>query len=607
MKTDSSRPITPVHASRFDPTPHRPMLVSIVRAIEALPDEGGVVAPALLDRILRDHPRDGRGFFSRSQIIAGFRAFAEAESFAISEHAFVRRVQLRPVRTQSGVTPLTVLTKPFPCPGHCVFCPNDARMPKSYLADEPGAQRAANSHFDPYLQTWNRLDAYRAIGHPVEKVELIVLGGTWSAYPEAYQIWFTRRCFDALSDFGAGIDGRAEVETQIRDFDGLQDATRRGYNETVTAHLRSKLGGRLLDVGERADWDELEAAHRRNESARCRCVGFVIETRPDHVTPSEVLRIRRLGCTKVQIGFQSLSDRILELNRRGHDVAATRRAMRLLRGAGFKVHAHWMPNLLGATPVSDLEDFERVFGDEDFRPDELKIYPCSLIETADLMDHHRRGEWRPYEHAELLDVVVGALARVPRYCRVTRVIRDISSDDIVVGNKRTNFRQIAEAELVRRGQRCMDIRAREIRRDAVDADELSLRETRYATSIGDERFLEYVTPDDRIVGFLRLSLPGRGGRDARPDEIADSAMVREVHVYGASLELGRTGSERAQHRGIGGGLVEAAVEHARAAGFDDLAVISSVGTRPWYRRLGFRDGVLYQHRAIAGPLPLPRA
>jgi len=598
MTAESTRPIAPAHASRFDPTLHRESLVSIVRAIAALSDDGGVLAPAALDRILREHPRDGRGFFSRSQIIAGFRAFAEEESFGLSEHAFLRRVQLRPVRTQSGVTPLTVLTKPFPCPGHCVFCPNDVRMPKSYLADEPGAQRAANSHFDPYLQTWNRLDAYRAIGHPVEKIELIVLGGTWSAHPEAYQIWFTRRCFDALSDFGAGIDGRAAVQTRILDFGRADDPAGRGYNETVTSHLRERLDGRLLDVGERSDWAGLEEAHRRNETARCRCVGFVVETRPDHVTWSEVMRIRRLGCTKVQIGFQSLSDRILAVNRRGHDVAATREAMRLLRGAGFKIHAHWMPNLLGATPASDLADFDRVFGDEAFRPDELKIYPCSLIETAELMDHHRRGEWRPYEHAELLEVVVGALARVPRYCRVTRVIRDISSDDIVVGNKLTNFRQIAEAELARRGQRCVDIRAREIRRDPIDAAVLSLRETRFATSVGEEVFLEFVTPADRIVGFTRLTLPDRAKRSDCPSEIADSAMIREVHVYGASLELGRAAGGRAQHRGVGGSLVEAAVERARAAGFADLAVISAIGTRPWYRRLGFEDGELYQHRSI---------
>jgi elongator complex protein 3 len=257
-----------------------------------------------------------------------------------------------------------------------------------------------------------------------------------------------------------------------------------------------------------------------------------------------------------------------------------------------------MPNLLGSTPASDHAGFERVMGDVDIRPHELKIYPGSLIETAELMDHYRRGEWRPYDHDELLEVVVGALARVPRYCRVTRVIRDISSDDIVVGNKLTNFRQIAEAELSRRGGRCLDIRSREIRRDSIDARDLSDRETRYATSVGEECFLETVTPDDRIVGFLRLSLPDPAGRGDRPAEIADSAIIREVHVYGASLELGRIPGGLAQHRGIGGRLVDAAVERARAAGYQDLAVISSVGTRPWYRRLGFGDGALYQHRPL---------
>jgi len=215
------------------------------------------------------------------------------------------------------------------------------------------------------------------------------------------------------------------------------------------------------------------------------------------------------------------------------------------------------------------------------------------------MDHYRSGAWRPYTHAELLEVVSGALERVPRYCRVTRVIRDISSDDIVAGNKLTNFRQIAEAELRRRGGRCVDIRAREIRRESVDAGTLALRETRYATSGGEECFLEYVTPADRIVGFLRLSLPRASSARDTIDELTGSAIIREVHVYGASLELGSRPDARAQHRGLGARLVEAAASRARDAGHRDLAVISAVGTRPWYRRLGFEDGALYQHRVLA--------
>ncbi len=583
----------------FDPEAHRADLLPIVRAIVALPEGCGEerVPHEVLEQLLRAHPREGRGFFSRAQLIAGYRHFASVEPFAIDEAQFVRRVQLRPVRTQSGVTPLTVLTKPYPCPGRCVFCPNDVRMPKSYLSDEPGAQRAAVNHFDPYLQTWNRLDAYRAIGHPVEKVEMIVLGGTWSSHPEPYQVWFVKRCFDALNDFGAGRDGRASVRVGNVGFGALSGTPDRPYNDTVGEHLRATLDGQLLDAGERAAWGELEEAQRENETAGCRSVGFVVETRPDHLTQDEVTRIRRLGCTKVQIGYQSLDDGILALNARGHDVAATRRAMRLLRSAGFKIHAHWMPNLLGATPASDIEDFERLFSDPDFRPDELKIYPCSLIETAELMDYHRRGEWSPYTHEELLHVVSTALGRVPRYCRVTRVIRDISSDDIVVGNKLTNFRQIAEKELARRGGACRDIRAREIRGERFDANELVVRTTEYASCTGVEHFIEFTTAADRICGFVRLALP-----DARAEwgieEIRGSALIREVHIYGASLELGSAGGERAQHRGLGQRLMALAEETARTAGYAHLAVISAVGTRPYYRRFGFEDGSLYQHKRL---------
>ena len=546
---------------RFDPAEHAADLLAIVREIQALPDAGGVIASDVMETILRRHPRDGRGFYSRAQLIAGARHLVAEGAIELDEEAFVSRIRMRPVRTQSGVTPLTVLTKPYPCPGGCVFCPNDVRMPKSYLADEPGAQRAALNDFDPYLQTWNRLSTYRAIGHPVGKVEMIILGGTWSSHPEAYQVWFIKRCFEALNDFGSGLDRREEVKRLTPDFRSLQGKDGRDYNEVVGEHLRGGLDGSLVDPRETAAWAELEGVQKENEEAHCRCVGLVVETRPDHLSVDEVRRIRRLGCTKVQIGYQSLSDEILVANKRGHGVSHTRGAMEWLRAAGFKIHAHWMPNLLAATPESDIEDFERLFGDAAFRPDELKIYPCSLIETAELMDYHQRGEWRPYDHDELLEVVTAALERVPRYCRVTRVIRDISSDDIVEGNKLTNFRQIAEKALAQQGRQCVDIRAREIRTDRLDLASLEYRETRYKSAIGEEVFLEFVNPEDRIAGFARLSLPERS---ADLDELAGSALLREVHVYGAATEVGTRPAERTQHQGLGQQLVKADVRRALA-------------------------------------------
>jgi elongator complex protein 3 len=549
--------------------------------------------------MLTRHPRAGRGLFSRSELIAGYRAFAADEKFALDEARFIARVQMRPVRTQSGVTPVTVLTKPYPCPGQCVFCPNDVRMPKSYLSAEPGCQRAEANGFDPYLQTYQRLLAFHAIGHPTDKAELIVLGGTFSYYPEPYRLWFVKRCFDAFNDFGAGRDGRAAAEAQrlsVSEQRTVLDGRRlgAGYNRVVRRFLRQQTGSDLLRDFEHATPAELASAQRENETARTRNVGMVLETRPDHIDEAEVERLRRLGCTKVQIGYQSLSDEILQRNKRGHDVEATRRAMRLLRRAGFKILAHVMPNLLGATPDSDAEDIARVFDDPDFRPDELKVYPCSVIESAELMRYYEDGSYRPYDYDQLLQVLCEVLRRAPRYCRLARVIRDISSSDIVAGNRLSNFREIAERALRAAGEQPVEIRSREIREVSAAASG-TLRTTLYATSTGEERFLEFVTEDDRILGFCRLSLPSA---PSFIPEIAGSALLRELHVYGASLSIGEQAGVRAQHRGYGRRLIERACEDAAHAGYASLAVISAVGTRDYYRKRGFEDGELYQHRSL---------
>jgi elongator complex protein 3 len=625
------------YRSTLDIEAYRAPLTAILRAIIAHP---GVLSRRDMERILRQHPRDGSGFFRRDDLIRAYRAFAGTGDLPPFDPAVLERIRLKPTRTISGVTPLTVLTKPFPCPGECIFCPNDVRMPKSYLADEPGAQRAEQNAFDPYLQTVSRLRAYYNTGHPTDKVEVIILGGTWSFYPETYQVWFVKRIFDALNDFGQGVEvaaaRAAEVEAALREGSqfrpsiqtllpqgkGLQSSSyplalrERGpggeghaYNHLVQSLYagemrRSRALAQAVARGERArtpadeyaSWEELEAAHRANEQAACRCVGLVVETRPDHIDAAEVLRIRRLGCTKVQIGVQSLNDTVLRLNKRGHDVAATRRAFRLLRAAGFKIHAHWMPNLYGASPQADMDDYVRLFDAPDFRPDELKIYPCSLVESATLMDRYRDGSWRPYTRAELLDVLVTCLARTPEYCRLTRIVRDIPSTDIVAGEMTTNLRQDVETELARRGLGSGDIRLREVRRSDVAAGELHLDEQHYATSTGEEVFLQMITAERRIAAFLRLSLPTVP--PLTPD-LGGAAVIREVHVYGQSLGIGEASAGKAQHTGLGTQLIERAAAIARGRGYRRLAVISAVGTRAYYRRRGFADGTLYQIRDLA--------
>ncbi len=604
----------------FDAEAHREQLIPLLKIILSAP---GRLSSREHQQLMRRYPKPaGEGFYSLANLVEGWRVFAGHAGLPVYDEALLYKLRRKPVRTMSGVTPLTLLTKPFPCPGTCIFCPNDVRMPKSYLADEPGAQRAEKNAFDPYLQTWMRLQTYHNLGHSTDKIEIIILGGTWSFYPETYQIWFVKRIFDALHDFGKGIDRRESVIAALREksqFAGLpvSDVTIEGaamaasYNQTVqevyAAEMRRSRGlAEQIAAGSRqrgpadeyAAWDELEAAQRENETAACRAVGLVIETRPDHISPEEVIRVRRLGCTKVQIGFQSLNDRVLELNKRGHDVAATRRAVALLRRAGFKIHAHWMPNLRGSSPAADLEDYRRLFDDPDFRPDELKIYPCSLIESAELMQQYQAGEWRPYRHDELLELLVGCFQRTPEYCRLTRVIRDIPGADIVDGNKVTNFRQLVERELERRGARSLDIRAREVRKKAVTTADLKLDCLSYESSIGDEIFLQYITEQREIAGFLRLSLPDA---DDEPllEELRGCAMIREVHVYGLALGIGATGEGRAQHAGLGTRLIERAAAIAAERGYGRLAVISSVGTREYYRKRGFVDGALYQIRDLA--------
>jgi elongator complex protein 3 len=603
----------------FHYTDHLTEVLTVWRALE----KAKRVDNELLQKLIKRSPLSNQSLLSKTDLITAYKKLAGTHGLLPYDEALVKAIMMKPTRTISGVAPVTVLTKPFPCPGKCIFCPNDIRMPKSYMSDEPGAQRAERNYFDPYLQTYNRLDALYSMGHPVDKVELIILGGTWSYYPESYQIWFIKECFRALNEFNQDDDRtrvRAYYRQKQREFQARQEVyltddpahnkkafaklqvhgeelTKR-YNQVVsevyTAPER-KLG---LDKYQSATWEELTAQQKINETGKIRNVGLVIETRPDNISEAEVIRVRKLGCTKTQIGVQSLQDDVLKKNHRGHDVAATRRAFKLLRQAGFKIHAHWMANLYGSNPELDKRDFELLFTDPDFHPDELKIYPCSLIESAELMQYYKAGKWKPYTQKQLLGVLSHVLLATQPYCRLTRVIRDIPSTDIVVGNKKTNFRQIAEAHLDQLGQRSQDIRAREIRGEKFDPTKIKLTTINYETSSSSEQFLQYLVPTingEKLLGFLRLSLPKQTNFI---DELKGAAIIREVHVYGPALKIGGKANKHAQHLGLGTKLMAEAKKRAKLAGFKKLSVISAIGTREYYRKKGFSDGELYQHMKV---------
>ena len=539
------------------------------------------------------------------------------------EERFIRSVRMKPRRTASGVATITVITRPHTCSSNCIYCPCDLRMPKSYLANEPACQRAELTFFDPYVQVAARLQALHQMGHSTDKVELIVLGGTWSDYPESYQYWFIKELFRALNDWPNSPNhiqerlswytsfGLQNSEEALSSFVAEQQAAIFDDNTTYNQAFH-----KLYDTSQphqsawsqmQSTYDELVEQQHVNETAAARVVGLVIETRPDTITPDNLRMFRQLGCTKIQIGIQSTRQEILDVNKRQMPVAQIKRAFSLIRLYGFKIHSHLMVNLLGATPEADKQDFKTFVTDPGFLPDEIKLYPCALVSGTQLVQKYREGAWQPYAKDELVDVLVQDVLATPPYVRISRMIRDISATDILVGNKHTNLRQMVEQELATEdvASRVQEIRFREINQQQVRAAELTLQDFTYTTAVSDEHFLQWVTADNKIAGFCRLSLPHwdkltAGACDVTANELLvqpGQAMIRELHVYGQALSLGSEGMS-AQHQGLGQKLLAKASSIAAEAGYTSLNVISSIGTRAYYRAQGFTDAGLYQQKAL---------
>lgn len=593
------------------------------------------LAPDALDRIIRARNREVAGpvrYVAKKKLLPFYQEAKEHRpehwrTWGVSpaeEALLVRTLQVKPRRTASGVATVTVLTKPWPCSSACLYCPNDVRMPKSYLHDEPACQRAERNWFDPYLQVTARLRTLHQMGHVTDKVELIVLGGTWSDYPEAYQIWYMHELFRALNDMGCETAVERESETRRKQYRDAGMACERddlanwaaeaqarvtagdaSYNETVRnlyacGTLADGNGWAAAAQWQTATFSQLEALQRENESAEHRCVGLVVETRPDAVTPNRLATLRRLGCTKLQMGIQSLDERILAANHRGIGVDRMQQAFELARIFGFKTHAHFMTNLLGATPESDAADYRRMVEHPAFKPDEIKLYPCALVDGTGLVAHWRDGSWRPYTEQELVNLLAEDVLVTPPFTRISRMIRDISAHDIMTGNKKVNLRQLVDLELAKRAQPVQEIRSREIAFGAAANDELSLSEIAYETTNTREVFLQWVAPGNRIAGFLRLSMPNADYVGAHAADLpidAGEAMIREVHVYGRVAGL-HQGGENAQHRGLGRMLIERACDIARENGYTAINVISAIGTRGYYRKQGFTDNGLYQQRSL---------
>lgn len=482
-------------------------------------------------------------------------------------------IQKRGVRTMSGVAPVTVMTKPFPCPGKCVYCPTDIRMPKSYLPSQPAAQRGFRQRFDPYTQVFVRLKALKMTGHEVSKVELRVLGGTWSSYEKKYQTWFLKRCLMAMNDFQEQIDDkRTDKMENILKSENVHSVY--GDEQVNKVVLKSLRKGRTT----------FAEMVKENETASVRCIGINVETRPDFIDKAEVRRLRNLGVTKVEIGVQTTDDRVQDLTLRGHDLQSVKDATKLLKDSGFKISYHMMPNLPGTTVELDKRMVRELFEDEGYQPDYLKIYPCVVLPKAALALDYRKGLYVPYDDATLEEVLLEEIKSVPEWCRIDRIARDIPATDIEAGFKTSNIRQILEKKLRDLGTPCRDIRAREVMKEKVKIEDIKFVERDYAANGGKELFLSYEdVKKDKLIALLRLRFPNK----TFLPELKGAALIREVHVYGKQIAVGGALSGQKQHVGWGTKLMADAEKLAREAGYKKMAVIAGIGTREYYKKRGY--------------------
>ena len=451
------------------------------------------------------------------------------------------------MRTASGVSPVAVMTSPEDCPhGVCIYCPGgvDNDSPQSYTGQEPAALRAGQNHFDPFLQTSNRIRQYQEIGHPTDKIDLIIMGGTFPSRTQEYQDTFLMGCFKAMN------------------------------------------GHSSLD---------LESAHKLNESAHHRCIGITIETRPDHCMEPQIRQIQRLGGTRIELGVQTTDDSILERVKRGHLMKETLRSTTLIKDAGLKLVYHIMPGLPGSTPDSDLTSFERLFKDPALRPDMLKIYPTLVVKGTELHKMWLRGKYQPLETEDAAELIAKMKKIIPPYVRIQRIQRDIPAKLIEAGVKKSNLRQLAQNILHKSGDRCHCIRCREAGHTDRIVKNVDFMQQEYESSDGKELFLSFEDKENEVlIAYLRLRFPSTGSENGKQRR----AIVRELKVSGMEVPLGHREESQFQHTGYGRTLLQKAESISRDRDWTSIIVTSGVGVRPYYRNLGYDRSGFYMEKKL---------
>lgn len=472
------------------------------------------------------------------------------------EDDVVDLLRRKPVRTASGVSPVAIMTSPKMCPhGKCLYCPGGPASEftdsaQAYTGEEPASLRAKQNDYDPYGQVTLRLNQLQYIGHPVDKIDLILMGGTMTSRSHDYQQWFVSRALKAMNDYDVNSDPNP---SDINSF--AEDEYNFEYIENI-----------------------IETNEKESD---VKCIGITFETKPDWCEHEQIDRMLGLGGTKVEIGVQTTYDSINRDMHRGHGVEASKNANKWLRDSGFKIGYHMMPGQPGMSKDMNIKDFKRIFNKDDWKPDYLKIYPTLVVKGTRVYDMWKRGDFEPLTNEEAADLVSEIMSIIPKYVRLTRVQRDIPADNIEAGVWKSNLRQLAQQKLEDKGLSCDDIRSREVGLSDTEPNDVEINTMKYNSAGGKEHFISIDgIKSDEIVGFCRLRFPN----DPHRKELSDAAIVRELHVYGNEVGISNDSENSWQHSGFGKRLIEKAENISREAGYNKLSVISGIGARPYYKK-----------------------
>lgn len=476
----------------------------------------------------------------------------------------------KPTRTKSGVAIVAVMCHPHKCPhGRCLYCPESDIAPPSYTGEEPAALRGRMFEYHPYVQCFNRLAQLKKIGHPIDKVELIIMGGTFPSRDLCYQEWFVSQCLKAMTDFGLILDNNAEFEINkklIREFE----------KDVVKTYPPN-------------DYVLIEDIQLANENSKVRCVGMTFETRPDYCKKEHINRMLDFGVTRVELGVQTLSDKLYEKVKRGHTIADVIESNQLLRDSAIKVAMHMMPGLF-VRQKEDLKMFKQLFSDENFKPDMLKIYPCLVTKGSEIYDMWQEGIYRPYNDEEAVDLIVEIKKILPKWVRTMRIQRDIPSTLIEAGVQKSNLGELVYNKLYENHINCQCIRCREIGHKKTNEnyalEDFRLFKESYTACGGEETFISIEDKNEEsIAGFLRFRIPSQN--TFRPEITDKTALIRELHVYGNMIQIGDKNPSIGQHTGFGEKLLMEAENLAIDNDKDEIAIISGIGTRNYYRKFGY--------------------